>query len=68
VLGAAASAFDAAGVALESGAKAVHMFARRAAIASMLVNRLQGYPGAYYNYPQLPDAARWLRKLRSAHR
>ncbi|MHC5828362.1 MAG: SidA/IucD/PvdA family monooxygenase, partial [Nostoc sp.] len=35
VLGAAASAFDAAGVALESGAKAVHLFARRSAIASL---------------------------------
>ncbi len=29
VLGAVASAFDAAGVALESGAQAVHLFSRR---------------------------------------
>ncbi|MHC5761715.1 NAD(P)-binding domain-containing protein [Nostoc sp.] len=64
VLGAAASAFDAAGVALESGAKAVHLFARRSAIASVPVNRLRGYPGAYYNYPQLPDAARWFQAWR----
>ncbi|MEH1960692.1 MAG: SidA/IucD/PvdA family monooxygenase [Nostoc sp.] len=64
VLGAAASAFDAAGVALESGAKAVHLFARRSAIASLPVNRVRGYPGAYYNYPELPDAARWFQAWR----
>ncbi|MEH2149566.1 NAD(P)-binding domain-containing protein [Nostoc sp.] len=64
VLGAAASAFDAAGVALESGAKAVHLFARRSAIASVPVNRVRGYPGAYYNYPQLSDAARWFQAWR----
>jgi FAD-dependent urate hydroxylase len=64
VLGAAASAFDAAGVALESGAKAVHLFARRPAIASLPVIRVRGYPGAYYNYPQLPDAARWFQAWR----
>ncbi|MEH2275518.1 MAG: SidA/IucD/PvdA family monooxygenase [Nostoc sp.] len=64
VLGAAASAFDAAGVALESGAKAVHLFARRPAIASLPVIRVRGYPGAYYNYPELPDAARWFQAWR----
>ncbi|MHC5937569.1 FAD-dependent oxidoreductase [Nostoc sp.] len=64
VLGAAASAFDAAGVALESGAKAVHLFARRSAIASLPINRVRGYPGAYYNYPELPDAARWFQAWR----
>ena len=64
VLGSAASAFDAAGVALESGAKEVHLFARRSAIASLPVIRVRGYPGAYYNYPQLPDAARWFQAWR----
>ncbi|GAB1539020.1 NAD(P)/FAD-dependent oxidoreductase [Scytonema sp. NUACC21] len=64
VMGAAASAFDAAGVALESGAKAVHLFARRSAIASLPVIRVRGYPGAYYNYPQLPDSARWFQAWR----
>ncbi|MEH2406861.1 NAD(P)-binding domain-containing protein [Nostoc sp.] len=64
VLGAAASAFDAAAVALESGAKAVHLFARRAAIASLPIIRVRGYPGAYYNYPELPDAARWFQAWR----
>ncbi|MEH2432881.1 MAG: FAD-dependent oxidoreductase [Nostoc sp.] len=64
VLGAAASAFDAAGVALESGAKAVHLFSRRSAIASLPVIRIREYPGAYCNYPQLPDAARWFQAWR----
>lgn len=64
VLGAAASAFDAAGVALESGAKEVHLFARRSEIASLPVIRVRGYPGAYYNYAQLPDAARWFQAWR----
>jgi FAD-dependent urate hydroxylase len=64
VIGAAASAFDAAGVALESGAKAVHLFARRSTIASLPVIRVRGYPGAYYNYPQIPDAARWYQAWR----
>ncbi|MBD2492026.1 NAD(P)-binding domain-containing protein [Aulosira sp. FACHB-615] len=64
VLGAAASAFDAAGVALESGAKEVHLFARRSQIASLPVIRVRGYPGAYNNYWQLPDAARWFQAWR----
>jgi cation diffusion facilitator CzcD-associated flavoprotein CzcO len=64
VLGSAASAFDAAGVALEAGAKAVHLFSRRAAIASIPINRVRGYPGAYDNYPQIPDAARWYQAWR----
>jgi len=64
VLGAAASAFDAAAVALESGAKAVHLFARRSEIASLPVIRVWGYPGAYDNYPHLPDAVRWFQAWR----
>ncbi|MBD2339954.1 NAD(P)/FAD-dependent oxidoreductase [Calothrix sp. FACHB-156] len=64
VLGAAASAFDAAGVALESGAKEVHLFARREAIASLPINRVRGYPGAYFNYPELSDSARWFQAWR----
>lgn len=65
VVGAAASAFDAAGVALEAGAKAVHLFARRAALAALPVNRVRGYPGAYDNYPSLSDAARWFQAWRA---
>jgi cation diffusion facilitator CzcD-associated flavoprotein CzcO len=64
VIGAAAAAFDAAGVALENGAAAVHLFARRNAIASVPITRVRGYPGAYDNYRQLPDAIRWHQAMR----
>jgi cation diffusion facilitator CzcD-associated flavoprotein CzcO len=64
VVGAAAAAFDAAGVALENGAGAVHLFARRNAIASVPITRVRGYPGAYDNYRQLPDAIRWQQAIR----
>lgn len=64
VLGGAASAFDAAGVALEAGAASVHLFVRRPALASLPVNRVRGYPGAYDNYPSLPDRVRWQQALR----
>jgi cation diffusion facilitator CzcD-associated flavoprotein CzcO len=64
VVGAAAAAFDAAGVALENGAASVHLFARRATIASVPITRVRGYPGAYDNYRQLPDAIRWHQAIR----
>jgi cation diffusion facilitator CzcD-associated flavoprotein CzcO len=64
VIGAAASAFDAAGVALEAGAASVHLFARRPAIAAVPITRSRGYPGAYDNYHALPDATRWEQALR----
>ncbi len=67
VIGAAASAFDAAGVALENGAAAVHLFARRDTIASIPVTRARGFPGAYDNYYQLPDADRWQQAIRYFH-
>jgi len=64
VIGGAASAFDAAAVALETGAATVDLFVRRPAIASLPVIRARGYPGAYDNYPHLPDAIRWQQALR----
>ncbi|MFL5288653.1 MAG: NAD(P)-binding domain-containing protein [Rhodopila sp.] len=64
VLGAAAAAFDAAGVALEAGAAAVHLFARRKSVASVPIARVRGYPGAYDSYRQLPDAIRWHQAVR----
>ncbi|MBR1217749.1 NAD(P)/FAD-dependent oxidoreductase [Bradyrhizobium sp. U87765 SZCCT0131] len=64
VIGGAASAFDAAAVALENGAADVHLFARRATIAALPVIRLRSYPGAYDNYYALPDALRWQQALR----
>ncbi|MDR5759312.1 NAD(P)/FAD-dependent oxidoreductase [Caballeronia sp. LZ035] len=64
VIGAAASAFDAAATALEAGAANVHLFARRAVLAAKPVSRTRGYPGAYDNYPGLPDALRWSQARR----
>jgi FAD-dependent urate hydroxylase len=64
VLGSAASAFDAAAVALETGAREVHLFARRDRLASLPVIRIRGYPGAYDNYSSLPDAVRWHQAIR----
>ncbi|MEI7713151.1 MAG: NAD(P)-binding domain-containing protein [Rhodospirillales bacterium] len=64
VVGAAASAFDVAGVALEQGAKAVHLFARRDNIASVPISRSRGFAGAYDNYRSLPDAIRWQQAVR----
>jgi cation diffusion facilitator CzcD-associated flavoprotein CzcO len=64
VVGSAASAFDAAAVALETGASEVHLFARRHELASLPVIRVRGYPGAYDNYGALPDAVRWQQAIR----
>jgi FAD-dependent urate hydroxylase len=64
VVGGAASAFDAAGAALETGAASVDLFARRPALASLPVGRVRGYPGAYDNFPELPDAVRWHQAIR----
>jgi FAD-dependent urate hydroxylase len=64
VIGAAAAAFDAAGVALEHGAAAVHLFARRDTVAATPITRSRGFPGAYDNYHQLPDADRWHQAIR----
>jgi cation diffusion facilitator CzcD-associated flavoprotein CzcO len=64
VLGGAASAFDAAAVALETGAGEVHLFARRRSLAALPVSRVRGYPGVYDNYGDLPDAVRWQQALR----
>jgi FAD-dependent urate hydroxylase len=64
VVGGAASAFDAAAVALEAGAGAVHLFARRATLAATPISRVRGYPGAYDNYGDLPDDVRWHQAIR----
>ncbi|WP_321897162.1 NAD(P)-binding domain-containing protein [Burkholderia cepacia] len=64
VIGAAASAFDAAATALDAGAADVHLFARRATLAAVPVNRARAYTGAYDNFSALPDALRWRQALR----
>ncbi|MFD1703548.1 NAD(P)-binding domain-containing protein [Methylopila henanensis] len=63
VIGGAASAFDAAGAALEAGAADVRLFVRRPALANLPVSRARAYPGAYDNYPALPDALKWRTAL-----
>ncbi len=64
VIGAAASAFDAAGVALEHGARAVHLFCRRETVAAIPVIGARFFPGAIDNFPRLPDATKWLHAVR----
>jgi len=64
VIGAAASAFDAAGVALENGAAAVHLFCRRDAVAATPVIGARFFAGAIDNYHALPDADRWSHAVR----
>jgi cation diffusion facilitator CzcD-associated flavoprotein CzcO len=64
VIGAAASAFDAAGVALEHGAAAVHLFCRRDAVAATPVIGARFFPGAIDHFHQLPDADRWHHAVR----
>ena len=65
VVGAAASAFDAAATALEAGAADVHLFARRNAIAATTVGFLRAYAGALDNYPDLPADMRWQQAFRT---
>lgn len=59
VLGAGASAFDNAGVALESGAGEVVMFARRAALPQVNKSKWTSFPGFFHGFCALPDDARW---------
>jgi thioredoxin reductase len=66
VIGGAASAFDAAGVALETGAASVHLFARRASLAAIPISRVRGYPGVYDNYGELPTRCAGTRRSASA--
>jgi len=67
VVGAAASALDAAGVALEAGAAEVHLFTRRPAL---LIQGPQGFGpqnlGARNNYRRRSDADRWKQKATAA--
>lgn len=64
VIGAAASAFDAAAVALEAGAQTVRLFSRRDHIAARAVAKPRMYPGFFENYASLSDAQRWQHAVR----
>lgn len=65
VLGAGASAFDNAAVALEHGAVSVHLFARRARIEQPAIRTPLEFSGLYRHYPELDDDQRWriMRRL-----
>jgi cation diffusion facilitator CzcD-associated flavoprotein CzcO len=58
VLGVGASAFDNAGLALEHGAAAVTMFARRATLPQVNKSKWTSFAGFFRGYPALPDAER----------
>jgi cation diffusion facilitator CzcD-associated flavoprotein CzcO len=58
VLGVGASAFDNAGLALEHGAGAVAMFARRASMPQVNKSKWTSFAGFFRGYPALPDAER----------
>nr|WP_172694581.1 NAD(P)/FAD-dependent oxidoreductase [Rhizobium rhizogenes] len=59
VLGAAASAFDAAATALEAGASQVHLLARSAQLATVPSGALAKNPALYRPFRDFPDALRW---------
>ncbi|MGI4812750.1 MAG: SidA/IucD/PvdA family monooxygenase [Janthinobacterium lividum] len=59
VVGAASAAFDAAGSALEAGAREVHLFCRHADLAASSNMSTLSYPGAAENFFELPDDVRW---------
>jgi cation diffusion facilitator CzcD-associated flavoprotein CzcO len=58
VLGVGASAFDNAGLALEHGAAAVTMFARRAVLPPVNKAKWTAFPGFFRGFPALGDAER----------
>lgn len=68
VLGAGASAFDNAAMALEHGAAAVTLYARRASIEQPAIRAPLENAGLYRHYPLLSDAQRWrIMRLLARH-
>jgi len=59
VIGAGASAFDNAGMALEAGAARVDMLVRRPALPRSNPNRWMEFAGFLDHFADLPDATRW---------
>ncbi|MDB4991709.1 MAG: FAD-dependent oxidoreductase, partial [Myxococcaceae bacterium] len=59
VLGAGASAFDNAALALETGAREVRMFFRRAALVQVNAYRWAEFVGFLRHIADLPDADKW---------
>ncbi len=59
VLGASASAFDNAAVALEAGAAEAHLFMRRPHLPQVNKSKWTVFPGFFHGYRDLDDATRW---------
>lgn len=59
VLGAGASAFDNASVALETGAKEVHLFYRRGDLPNINAYRWAEFVGFLKHHSDLPDRMKW---------
>jgi cation diffusion facilitator CzcD-associated flavoprotein CzcO len=59
VLGASASAFDNAAVALEAGAREVRLFSRRPHLPQVNKSKWTVFPGFFHGYGDLDDARRW---------
>lgn len=59
VLGAGSSAFDNAGTALEAGAGAVVMFARRPILPQVNKSKWASFPGFFHGFVALDDDLRW---------
>src|SRR5687767_13353598 len=59
VLGAGASAFDNAAVALEAGAAEVVLYARRRQLPQVNKSKWASFPGFLHGYSALDDARRW---------
>ena len=59
VLGAGASAFDNAGVALEEGAGEVHQFVRRASLPAVSYYRWMDFSGFLEHFANLDDERKW---------
>jgi FAD-dependent urate hydroxylase len=55
----AASAFDNAAVALESGAVEVHLFVRRSLLPQINKSKWTVFPGFFHGYRDLDDETRW---------
>jgi cation diffusion facilitator CzcD-associated flavoprotein CzcO len=59
ILGAGASAFDNASVALETGAADVRLFFRRDSLPNVNVYKWMGFTGFHGHHADLPDDMRW---------
>jgi FAD-dependent urate hydroxylase len=59
VLGASASAFDNAAVALETGAAEARLFSRRPHLPQVNKSKWTVFPGFFHGFADLDDAARW---------